>query len=419
MRTKFLKVIMAFTMLQLLLVGTVEAETAPYEITKRHESQAASQYQPQSAMTTTQTGQILYDYHGEETLYPASVVKLMTFYLVYDAVEKGELKLTDQVKITKDHQAVAQLPDVSTYPIKEGQEVTIEALLQQAIMVSSNAATMVLADKVSGDVSTFTKQMNDKAREFKMNDTYFTNPAGLDNAWLKQYAPKDFMNAGKPTSSAYDLSILATRLVNDHPEILDITKQRTLNQEGGMQKTTNYSLPGEANGMPGVDGLKTGTSDEAYHFMLTAKQHNLRLQTAVLQVAPYNDNRAKHARHLIANGITQEMFDRYTYKKVLSKGEHRIQDQKYDVKKDLYDVVPKNMNVSDKDFKIDEENGRISLKYNRQFLLGYQVPTVSIEKKGFELFGKEPWPFMIIGSGVFLVILLIIFIMWWRKKMRV
>ncbi|UXR76574.1 MULTISPECIES: DUF1958 domain-containing protein [unclassified Staphylococcus] len=249
--------------------------------------------------------------------------------------------------------------------------------------------------------------------------TFFTNPAGLDNAWLKQYAPKDFMNAGKPTSSAYDLSILATRLVNDHPEILDITKQRTLNQEGGMQKTTNYSLPGEANGMPGVDGLKTGTSDEAYHFMLTAKQHNLRLQTAVLQVAPYNDNRAKHARHLIANGITQEMFDRYTYKKVLSKGEHRIQDQKYDVKKDLYDVVPKNMNVSDKDFKIDEENGRISLKYNRQFLLGYQVPTVSIEKKGFELFGKEPWPFMIIGSGVFLVILLIIFIMWWRKKMRV
>ncbi|PNZ28185.1 penicillin-binding protein [Staphylococcus rostri] len=419
MRTKFLKMVTVFAMLQLLLVGTVEAETAPYEIAKKHEPQASKYYQPESAMTTTQTGQILYDYQGEDKLYPASVVKMMTFYLVYDALDKGDLKLSNKVKITADHQGVAQLPNVSTHPIKAGQEFTVEELLQQAVMVSSNAATMVLAERVSGDTSTFTKQMNDKARAFHMKDTYFTNPAGLDNAWLLQYAPKDFQNAGKPTSTAYDLSILANRLVKDHPEILEISKLRTSKQQGGTLHTTNYSLPGEANGMDGVDGLKTGTSDTAYHFMLTAKQQDLRLQTAVLTVAPFNDNSAKHARHIVANGITKEMFERYTYKKVLSKGEHRIQDKKYEVKQDLYDVVPKNMKITDKDFKIDEENQRITLNYQRQFLTGYQAPSVAIEKKGFELFGKEPWPPLMIVGGLFLVMLLTGFALWLGRKMRV
>lgn len=416
MWTKFLKVMMVFTMLQLLLVGTVEAETASYEIAKKHEPQASKDYQPESAMTTTQTGQILYDFNGEQTLYPASVVKMMTFYLVYDAIDKGELNLSDNVKITAEHQGVAQLPNVSTHPIIAGQTFTIEELLQQAIMVSSNAATMVLAEKVSGDTSTFTQQMNDKARAFNMKDTYFTNPTGLDNAWLHQYAPQEFTDVGKPTSSAYDLSILAIRLVNDHPEILDITKQRMLNQEGGMQRTTNYSLPGEANGMSGVDGLKTGTSDEAYHFMMTAKQQHLRLQTAVLHVAPFNDNNAKHARHIIANGVTQEMFDQYTYKKVLSKGEHRIHDKKYEVKQDLYDVVPKKMKLSDKNFKIDEEKGRISLKYERQFLEGYQAPSVKIEKKGIEWFGDKPSTPLMISVGLFLIVLLTSFTVWRIKK---
>ncbi|UXR78608.1 MULTISPECIES: DUF1958 domain-containing protein [unclassified Staphylococcus] len=416
MRIKLLKVMMVFTMLQLLLVGTVEAETAPYEIAKKHEPQASQYYQPKFAMTTTQTGQILYDYNGEETLYPASVVKMMTFYLVYDAIDHGTIKLTDKVKITPEYQAVAQLPNVSTYPIKAGQEITVEALLQQAMMTSSNAATMVLADKVSGDTSTFTQQMNDKARAFNMKDTYFTNPAGLDNAWLHQFAPKDFMDVGKPTSSAYDLSILATRLVNDHPKILNITKLRTVHQADGAVRTTNYSLPGEANGMSGVDGLKTGTSDEAYHFMLTAKQQHLRLQTAVLQVEPFNDNNAKHARHIMANGITKEMFERYTYKKVLSKGEHRIHDKKYEVKQDLYDVVPKKMKLSDKNFKIDKEKERISLNYERQFLQGYHAPSVKIEQKGFEWFSDEPRVALIISVGLFLIILLALFTMWRIKK---
>ena len=418
MKGKFSKVITLFVLIQLLFVGTVDAATKPYEVAKKHESQASSQYQPEAAMTTTETGQILYDYHGQEALYPASVVKMMTFYLVFDAIESGNIKLSDKVTITADQQGVADLPNVSTYPIKEGQVFTVEELLKQAVMASSNAATMVLAEKVSGDTSTFTKQMNDKARAFNMKDTYFTNPAGLDNAWMKQYAPKDFLDAGKPTSMAYDLSILATRLVKDHPQILEMTKLREDRQQNGTLHTTNYSLPGEANGMTGVDGLKTGTSDQAYHFMLTAKQQDLRLQTAVLSIAPFNDNNAKHARHIVANGITQEMFDQYTYKKVLSKGEHRIRDKKYEVKQDLYDVVPKNMKISDKHFKIDEEKQRISLNYQRQFLAGYKAPSVAVEKQGIEWFGDEPWsPLMIVG-GLSLVVLLTAFTLWLSYKMN-
>ncbi|WP_180809760.1 DUF1958 domain-containing protein [Staphylococcus sp. 17KM0847] len=378
---RFFKCLLGLMLFNMLVTSNVEAMTTPYNMAKKHQSQAMQQYQPESALTVSQTGQILYDYRSEKSLYPASLSKLMTFYLVYDALEKGEIHLTDKVKITKNQQGVAQLPNVSTYPIQSGQVFTVEELLKQSIMVSSNAASMVLAEHVAGDTSTFTKQMNQKAKMLKMNHTYFTNPTGLDNAWLKQYAPKAFRNEGKTMTTAQDMGILATHLVNDHPQILNITSIRQDMQKAGILHTTNYSLPGETNGMKGVEGLKTGTGDQGYHFVLTAKQQQLRLQTAVLRVTPANNIHAKHARHIMANGITEEIFNQYTYKKVLSRGEQRINGKKYEVKKDLYDVVPKTMSASDYHFKVDEEKERVTLKYKRHFISGYHAPSVAVERK--------------------------------------
>ncbi|MCS4486543.1 DUF1958 domain-containing protein [Staphylococcus americanisciuri] len=90
----------------------------------------------------------------------------------------------------------------------------------------------------------------------------------------------------------------------------------------------------------------------------------------------------------MANGVTKEMFNHYAYKKVLSKGEHHTQGKKYDVKHDLYDVFPKYMKITYKDFKIDNEHQRVMLNYQRQFLMGHQASSVAIETKGLHYLVK-------------------------------
>lgn len=248
--------------------------------------------------------------------------------------------------------------------------------MKQAALESSNAATLVLAEHIDGSSSKFTDRMNQKAKDLGMKDTKFTNPSGANNKILKPYEPKSYKDDTISHTTARDMSLLSNHILNAHPDVLKITKLSKDKQSNQELHNTNTSLPNEADGMKDVDGLKTGTSDNGYNLELTAKRNHLRIVTGIFNVKPYPDEQAKHARQKLANALTEHAFKQYDYRKVISKGEHEIDGKKYEVKKDLYDLVPKDK--SKYQLKVSDDN-QLYVDYNRQFMKGHKAPTVEVK----------------------------------------
>ncbi|ANZ34410.1 penicillin-binding protein PBP4 [Staphylococcus carnosus] len=373
---KVLSIVISFLLLwTLFITPNIYAQQTPTEIAKQHHQPLNTQYNPKSAYVITQQGQILYNYHGNQSIDPASTTKLMTVYLVLEAIEQGKIKPSDSVKITPSYEKLAQLPNLTTFPLKNKQTYTIDQLLKQAMLESSNAATLVLADKLSGDTSKFTDNMNAKAKELGMKHSHFTNPSGANNLLIQQFAPKAYKSETFSHSTAQDMTILSKAIIKNYPKVLQYSSLKTDQQYGKKLTNTNLSLPGSQDALNGAQGLKTGTSDNGYNLVLTTKRNNLRIDTTVMNVQPYPSETSKHARQKIANALTEDAYKHYEYRKVISKGEHELDGKTYDVKQDLYDVVPKDKNK----YKLKIKNDKLQIDYPRQFLKGSHVPSVKVE----------------------------------------
>ena len=361
---KFVKGIGIITTISLLHTSISDASESPVTIAnKEKNSSISTKYQPSGVMLTTDQGQILYNYRGNNQVDPASMSKMMTLYLTYEAIENGKLKLNDKVKITNKYATMSNLPNLSSVSLKQGQTYTIEELIKQTTLASSNAAAMILGEKVSGDNNTFTNKMNQQAKSFNMTNTNFVNPAGT----------QDF-----PKSTAKDMNLLMQALIKKYPQILQISKLPRDTQRGNTFKSTNLSLKGQPLYLPGTDGLKTGTSNKGYNIALTNKQDQLRLNETIMNVKPFGDVNAKYNRNRIGNQIIKQYRQKYEYKKVLTEGDHEIDGKKYHVKKDLYDVVPKDKS---KWHLAINSKGKVYVHYYRDFLPGSQYPRVAADKK--------------------------------------
>lgn len=376
---KFVKGIGIITTISLLHTSISDASESPVTIAnKEKNSSISTKYQPSGVMLTTDQGQILYNYRGNNQVDPASMSKMMTLYLTYEAIENGKLKLNDKVKITNKYATMSNLPNLSSVSLKQGQTYTIEELIKQTTLASSNAAAMILGEKVSGDNNTFTNKMNQQAKSFNMTNTNFVNPAGAQNSLLDQYAPSKFKKQDFPKSTAKDMNLLMQALIKKYPQILQISKLPRDTQKGNTFKSTNLSLKGQPLYLPGTDGLKTGTSNKGYNIALTNKQDQLRLNETIMNVKPFGDVNAKYNRNRIGNQIIKQYRQKYEYKKVLTEGDHEIDGKKYHVKKDLYDVVPKDKS---KWHLAINSKGKVYVHYYRDFLPGSHYPRVAADKK--------------------------------------
>lgn len=376
---KFVKGIGIIATISLLHTSINDASESPVTIAnKEKNSNISTKYQPSGVMLTTDQGQILYNYRGNNQVDPASMSKMMTLYLTYEAIENGKLKLKDKVKITNKYATMSNLPNLSSVSLKQGQTYTIEELIKQTTLASSNAAAMILGEKVSGDNNTFTNKMNQQAKSFNMDNTNFVNPAGAQNSLLDQYAPSKFKKQDYPKSTAKDMNLLMQALIKKYPQILQISKLPRDTQKGNTFKSTNLSLKGQPLYLPGTDGLKTGTSNKGYNIALTNKQDQLRLNETIMNVKPFGDVNAKYNRNRIGNQIIKQYRQKYEYKKVLTEGDHEIDGKKYHVKKDLYDVVPKDKS---KWHLAINSKGKVYVHYYRDFLPGSHYPRVAADKK--------------------------------------
>ncbi|MFN3615643.1 MAG: D-alanyl-D-alanine carboxypeptidase family protein, partial [Rubrimonas sp.] len=202
------------------------------------------------------TGEVLHQRDADVRLHPASLTKMMTLYLVFEAVQQGRLSLDQRVRVSQA--AAAQPP--SKIGFRPGQTAMVRDLIRAAAVRSANDAAVVLAEAVSGSEARFAELMTQRARQLGMTNTTFRNASGL--------------TAQGHLSTARDMAVLGRRLFHDYPQYYNLFGRRSTEAFGRNITNTNRLL-GEYRG---ADGIKTGfTRAAGFNLVSSAERDGVRV----------------------------------------------------------------------------------------------------------------------------------------------
>lgn len=233
----------------------------------------------------TNSGQILASRDIDKPIEPASLTKLMTAYLVFAALQKNTLMLDKTYTVSQ----AAYTAGGSRMFIDPKRQVSVDELLHGMIVQSGNDATIALAEAVSGSEAAFVSLMNQEAKRMQLRNTRFMNSTGLPDP--------------QHISTARDMAILATYLINDFPQFYTLYSQHEYTYNGIHQLNRNRLLFID----PTVDGMKTGHTDAAgYCLIASAKRGERRLLSVVLGTAS-NEARTQESLKLLNYGY--QYFD--------------------------------------------------------------------------------------------------------------
>ncbi|SEU32204.1 D-alanyl-D-alanine carboxypeptidase family protein [Paenibacillus sp. NFR01] len=233
------------------------------------------------------TGEVLLSMNADEPLPPASMTKMMTEYLVEEAVNNGQLSWDQKIVVPEN--AAKQIG--SRIFLAEGDEHTVKELYIAMAVGSANDATVALAEAVSGSEQEFVSLMNQTAQKMGMKTAYFINSTGLDRADMPEKFRPD--TDRETVMSAMDAAMLAKYIVTDHPDFSDFTTIQSYKfRERDKNPIINYNWMLEANkdiknfkayAYEGLDGLKTGHTSKAGNcFTATAERDGMRLISVVM-----------------------------------------------------------------------------------------------------------------------------------------
>jgi D-alanyl-D-alanine carboxypeptidase (penicillin-binding protein 5/6) len=207
------------------------------------------------------SGSILYAKNPDKPMQPASLTKILSLYLVYEAINEGKVHLSDKVKISTN----AQLTGGSSMYLVDENEVALEDLIKGMAVVSANDASVAIAEHIGSSVNGFVEMMNAKARELGMKRSHFINPNGLP--------------AKGQVSTARDILILSHAYIRDFPEALQLHSMQEYTYGNITQPNNNTLLKQHED----VDGLKTGfVRASGFHLVATAKRGDKRLIAVVM-----------------------------------------------------------------------------------------------------------------------------------------
>ena len=249
-----------------------------------------------SVLMDYDSGQILYEKNMHEQLYPASMTKMMSLYLVLKAIHQGAFDWDDEVIASKH---AADMGGSQIY-LEEGEKMSVLDLFKASTVASANDAITALAEKVSGSESAFVELMNETAASFGCTDTHFVNPTGLHDPLH--------------VSSAYDMAVIARHLIEEgKEELLGYTSLlEDYIREDSDQKFWLVNTNKMLRSYQGMDGLKTGyTSQSMYCITVTALRDGLRLIGVVMH-EPDKNTRSKEAAALLDYG-----FENYKWQEIL------------------------------------------------------------------------------------------------------
>ncbi|WP_164215667.1 serine hydrolase [Virgibacillus sp. YIM 98842] len=263
------------------------------------------------------TGKIIYAKNADQALPPASMTKMMTEYLVWEAIENGEITWETTTQISDYPYSISANNAFSGVGLKQNQDYTVRELYEAMAINSDNATTIALAELIAGSESEFVKMMNEKGEEMGLPEFKFVNSSGLNNESLGDNYPEGTEPTDTNLLSAESSALLAYYLVKDYPESLEISSVPETEFDGQDIRNWNYMLAHDAEYLEpyfyeGVDGLKTGFTDLAgYSFTGTAERNGDRYITVVMKTgseAERFEETAKLMDFAFNNFSKQEIF---------------------------------------------------------------------------------------------------------------
>ena len=347
-----------------------------------------------SIVVDAYTGRILWQDHIDEVRDPASISKVMTVYLVMEAIAKGELSIQQKITATKEDQVISNIYAISNNKIVEGVEYPIEELLKMTLVPSSNVATLMLANAITTDSAKFIEKMNAKAKELGMNHTHFNNASGAVAELFQGYYQPEGYDASKPNqTTARDLAILAMDLMNRYPQVLQYTNSPVVKTMEGTPyeekfDTYNYSIPGAKYEIEGVNGLKTGSSGYgAFNYVATYEKDKMKLVEVVLGVGDWSNQDGEFIRHTFGNAILNYVLEHFSYQTILPAGEHDFDGHKITTNQSLEMIMEKG-----KTPEWQVANKKVSVMLKGEFLKeNKKNPSVEVvAESGFADLPKEP-----------------------------
>lgn len=269
-----------------------------------------------------ESGAVLIGKEEDTPLPPASMTKMMTEYLVLEAIRDGKISWDQQMTISTN----ASLISGSEVWLKENEVRTVEELFTAMSVYSANDATVALAELIAGDETSFVHKMNEKAKKMGLKQTHFINSTGLP----QDMYPDPPQVEGEHVMSAKDSATLGRHLIRDFPEITKfstIAKQTFRKGEPGAINMVNWNwmIKGLPHAYEGVDGLKTGETEEAGAcFTGTAKRGDFRL-IAVVMGTESRTKRFQETKKLFDYGFAQYEPKTFVKKNAPIKGRETVE----------------------------------------------------------------------------------------------
>lgn len=246
---------------------------------------------PSVLLMEASTGQVIYEKNSEERVHPASITKIMSLLLIFEALDAGKIKLTDEVVTS----AFAKSMGGSQVFLEEGEIQTVDTLIKCIAVASGNDASVVMAEHIAGSEEEFVKLMNQRAKELGMTNTSFEDCCGLSDS-------KGHMTTAK------DVALMSRELTVKHPEVFNYTKIWMEDMTHVTAKgTSNFTLSSTNKLMKQYEyatGLKTGSTNAAkYCLSATATKDDIDL-IAVIMKAPDYKIRFQDAIKLLNYGFS-------------------------------------------------------------------------------------------------------------------
>ena len=214
-----------------------------------------------SLILDAQSGQVLHDVSAYETRHPASLTKVMTLYMTFEAIEQGRLRMDQRLPVS----GWASIQSPTKLDLKEGDTVPVRDLIFGLITKSANDASVVLAEAIAGDEDVFAQRMTQRARQLGMNATTFRNASGLPN--------------DQQVTSAHDMAVMAMAVMRDFPTYYPLFATQEFSYAGRVHTNHNRMLGWYG----GAEGLKTGyTNASGFNLIMVAKRDGRRLIGVVL-----------------------------------------------------------------------------------------------------------------------------------------
>ena len=236
-----------------------------------------------SIVMDMRNGKVLYSRRADQRLHPASLTKMMTLYLTFEAVRDGRLRLNQKVRVSRH----ASRQPASKLYLKAGSRVSVRSLIRATAIKSANDAAMVLAEAIGGSQRGFARMMTRKAKYLGMKNSAFKNPHGLTSRG--HY------------SSARDMAILSRHLFFDYPQYYNIFKRKTDNAAGRRIWNTNRML----SSYPGADGIKTGYTRAAGYNLAASARRGRKQILAVQFGANSSADRTRRVTRLLNIGFSR------------------------------------------------------------------------------------------------------------------